>query len=291
MHDVTGATIFQLAIAGPSDLVADLTAAQGRFDFFRVAAIALGLLVLVGFATAPWLGILLSAAALAAGFYVYQWNKARRSVVAYYEVNDETAGAYQVLVDACTALRTSQRSWQIAEAGAVRTTYRYKVSAGASQLIKTVPLAVRHGGPPVLITNISVPSLVTRRRAIFLLPDRAVIREGAIYADVPYSKLRVEFTYSRYIESGRAPRDAEVVDHTWRFVNVKGGPDRRFNNNARLAVTRLAQISLSTDGGLQSILQFSRQDVAYSFAGAVHHLAEVTARLPLQAPNSASMSA
>lgn len=286
MRDVTGATIFELASAGATDLVHDLTRAQRRFRFFRAAVVCFVALALSMLTLSRMLAIVVVACAIVAGFYVHQWDRARRSVVAYYDVDDEIGAAYQGLVDAASALKTSARSWQVAQAGAVRTTYRYKVSAGASQLINTVSIAIRHDGPPVLVTNISVPSLVTDQRAIFLMPDRALVREGVTYAEVPYSKLQVDFGYSRFIEPGRPPRDAEVVDYTWRYVNVNGGPDRRFNNNARLAVTRLAQVALTTSDGLHAVLQFSRQDVASNFAHAVDRLAGLAARLPVQLVNS-----
>lgn len=47
------------------------------------------------------------------------------------------------------------------------------------------------------------------------------------------------FRSARFIEEETPPADAAVVDQTWRQVNRKGGPDRRFNNNRELPIGRL----------------------------------------------------
>lgn len=46
-----------------------------------------------------------------------------------------------------------------------------------------------------------------------------------------YANLNTESFSAQFIEQESVPRDATVVDHTWQYVNKKGGPDRRFNSS------------------------------------------------------------
>lgn len=44
-------------------------------------------------------------------------------------------------------------------------------------------------------------------------------------------------------------RDANVVGHTWQYVNKDGGPDRRFNYNPRYDKCQYGNVSLRFPGG------------------------------------------
>ena len=85
-----------------------------------------------------------------------------------------------------------------------------------------------------------------------------------------YRDLRVSIRDQRFIESDGVPSDAKVVDRTWKYVNKKGGPDRRFKDNRELPICLYEEIALSSDTGLNELLQISRQgpgaDLARAFA-------------------------
>lgn len=67
------------------------------------------------------------------------------------------------------------------------------------------------------------------------------------------------FRSARFIEEETPPADAAVVDQTWRQVNRKGGPDRRFNNNRKLPIGRLCgKIDLRSSDGVNQRIQCSR---------------------------------
>jgi hypothetical protein len=83
------------------------------------------------------------------------------------------------------------------------------------------------------------------------------------YTDISYRHLRANAYRQRFIEGrGRVPRDAQQVDQTWQYVNVKGGPDRRFSNNPILPVMLYGNIDFSSPHGLDWRLQISRPDGA-----------------------------
>jgi hypothetical protein len=241
MKDVTGATTVELADASPSELVSQLNEAARRASLLPLAV-----LLWLPIITIP-LAILLQAR-----------DKARRTVVAFYEVDGPPAVRFQALVDSFTAVSHCAAHWHVTAEGAVRTTRQYKVNAGASALIRRDRGKADFAGPPVLATNIAVPSLHAKRRSIHFLPDRILVRDRRQYADIPYTHCRIIGTATRFIETGHVPPDAERVGTTWKYVNKGGGPDRRYKTNPQLPIMQYGELTLTAQPGFHFVWQTSK---------------------------------
>jgi hypothetical protein len=149
------------------------------------------------------------------------------------------------------------------QSGRVRTTYQYKTNAGASNLVNRVSAAAGLKGPRHLATNIAVPSLSAGRSSLYFLPDRVLLCDNKHYSDISYQHLEAHAYSQRFIESrGSVPKDAQQVDQTWQYVNVKGGPDRRFSNNPVLPIMLYGNLDFTSSHGLDWRLQVSRADGA-----------------------------
>jgi hypothetical protein len=114
------------------------------------------------------------------------------------------------------------------------------------------------------------------RQTLYFLPDRLLVYDAAGIGAVSYRTLDVSAVRQRFIESSGVPADATVVDHTWRYVNKSGGPDRRFRDNVQIPVCLYDELTFRTPSGLHEIVQVSRSGVGEGFAAAVRHLASVT---------------
>jgi hypothetical protein len=103
--------------------------------------------------------------------------------------------------------------------------------------------------PARLTTNVNVPSITVGAASLSFLPDRVLLREGRRFSDIGYDRLRVSASPMRFVEDGAVPADAQQVDTTWRYVNVKGGPDRRYKNNRQLPVLLYGDLQFSSGTG------------------------------------------
>jgi len=259
MEDVTGATAMGLVATGPDDVVEQLNQAAAHFPVSIVALLGLAILAV---AIRGIGAIVVLALGLPGVVWLALRDKARRTVVAFYDVEDEHASWLTELVGAFEALASANRLWRVTQSGNVQTTYQYKVNSGASRLINRASASAGMGGPKPLATNIAVPGVTCGRQGLHFLPDRLIVREGRRFSDVSYDALDVGFNAGRFIEDGSVPRDGRQVDSTWRFVNLKGGPDRRYNNNRQLPVMLYGNIELGSQGGLHWLLQCSRAPLA-----------------------------
>jgi hypothetical protein len=157
----------------------------------------------------------------------------------------------------------------VTASGAVVTTHQYKVNAGASSVVNRVSAHFSLKGPAVLKTNIMVPALETPGRGVYFLPDRILVRDGKRFAEVRYGQVTASAGDQRFIESGPVPGDSECVDTTWKYVNVKGGPDRRYTDNRQFPVMLYGETTLTAPNGFVAIWQFSNAAAAPQLARAV----------------------
>jgi DNA polymerase-3 subunit epsilon len=259
---VTGASALDLVAAKPSDLVSQLNAAATAFWISPFVAVP----VVIAFFVSPIAGVALLVPAIPLFVWLLFRDRARRSVIAFYDVNDEVETWFQELTDVFGLLQASQRKWRINEAGRVETAYQSKVNAGASALISRSPAVVSLDPPSVLKTNITVPTITVGKAALLFLPDRILVREGRTYAEVAYSALETASYGQNFIENERPPTDSQQVGTTWKFVNKSGGPDRRFNNNAQLPIMLYGRLELMTADGLFWIFDVSKADVPEKLA-------------------------
>ena len=57
------------------------------------------------------------------------------------------------------------------------------------------------------------------------------------------------------------PSYARIVDHTWKYVNKSGGPDKRFSDNKQLPVCIYGEMSIKSNLGVNSVIMFSNIDI------------------------------
>jgi len=114
------------------------------------------------------------------------------------------------------------------------------------------------------------------RQTLYFFPDRLLIYDTGRIGAVGYDQIRVKVEQTRFIEDGVPPRDAHVVDHTWRYVNKNGTPDKRFANNARLPICLYDEIRFASYSGLNEVIQVSKYGVGISLAETVLSFGKIT---------------
>ncbi|MEZ2388208.1 TerB N-terminal domain-containing protein [bacterium RCC_150] len=266
-EDQRGASVQALAPTSADDLVQQLNEAAARKPLTRWIVIAV---VLLGLITMPF-GLFVWLLGIPVIWWVVQRDRARRSVVIFFDVNDEHARQFQALVDAGLSLGQSQKLWRIDEAGALRAGYQQKVNAGATSLVGRSVAGFTHTGPRELVTNIAVPGVTADGTSMYFLPDRILLGRKGAFTDFPYASLRIQERLTNFIESpGVTPSDAVQVGSTWQYVNKTGGPDRRFKNNPVLPIMKYTELELDTVAGFRWILQVSSAQAASLFAKELH---------------------
>lgn len=261
MRDNTGAPVSALAAGAPDGVPGQLSeAARKPSTWPYAAAVALACLFAVP------VGDLLDLLLIPLAVWLYLRDRGRKSIVVFYDVEGTAATGFEQVAAALAELARAQRVWFIPTTGAVSTTRQYKVNSGAKALVSRHPSRVGTRGPRELVTNIDVPTVATGKRAVYFLPDQVVVREGKHFAGFRYPELHASAGSQRFIETQSPPRDSRQVDTTWRYVNVKGGPDRRYKNNTRLPIMLYGRLIISSPHGLHLEWHCSQAGVAEGVA-------------------------
>jgi len=217
------------------------------FVAFSITAI-LSLVLWIGGHTVPsFLFGMLSVAAMAWWPHEVWKGRQRKTVRIYYDL-DEVGSAFQD--SACLLTSTLARVdtlWAVTSEGY---TPDWKRNAGAMSVVARRRAVAGSALPRGLVTNARVGMVEADGTRLYLFPDRVLVHGPGRVAldDIEYGDLEASPGSVRFVESGRVPRDSQVVDHTWQYVNKNGSPDLRFANNRRLPVVLYGTLKLGAAG-------------------------------------------
>lgn len=263
LEDVTGASALTLESTGAGAIVEQLNAAAKHI---RVGVLSLISVIVVGLFTVP-VGLLIWLLGVPLSIWLIMRDNAKRKVVLFYDVEDVPAVWFDRLVTGWPAIADSQKVWRETQSGSVDTVRAHKANAGAGHLVKREVASADLKGPKHLATNVAVPSINVGSASLHFLPDRILVRDKKVYSDVSYAHLQSRAYQTRFIENpGQKPKDSQQVGQTYQYVNVKGGPDGRYKNNAVLPIMLYGHLDLTSTGGLNWRVQTSRPDAASAIA-------------------------
>ncbi|SDG12434.1 DUF4236 domain-containing protein [Phytopseudomonas seleniipraecipitans] len=220
----------------------------------------------------PWLlnSVLITGGLLTTA--TYYWDLLRKTTVMLYDIEPEFAANVEQMHAAFEAVRGCQSTWHLQAQGKV---LDRKYHAGASHLVTRRSVSLTFKTPPYVRTNIATPSIPVGRQTLYFFPDKVLVFEANGVGAVSYKNLRVDISTTNFIEDGAVPKDSQVVSTTWKFVNKKGGPDRRFKNNRQLPVVRYEEVQFSSDTGLLERIQMSCVGRTAGLARAIAGIAKV----------------
>lgn len=205
------------------------------------------------------LGLLLSyihpLVGIFAALALYQIDRYRKTVILLYDIDETLEKELQQFYDSFDEIKSCKMKWHISAEAENR---NYKYYAGAGTIVKRSPTIIIDQRPKYMKTNVKVPCIPVGRRKLYFFPDRIFIYEGNKVGSLSYSNLNIEHKNTRFIEESSVPGDGTIVDHTWKFVNKNGGPDKRFNNNRQLPILLYSELHFTNDTGLNECIQLSK---------------------------------
>ncbi len=257
LEEIESADVSRIVDSSSHELLEELNSKRKKMRLWPwVSVAAVWLFWLAAPSIWPSCGLtLLVLACLAAIYAAHTRDTLAKTTVLLYEFDPELEKTYAQLHEAASQLASCAKAWHIEASGKV---YDKKYHAGASNLLQRKPTLITKAEPPFVKTNVETISIGVGRQTLYFFPDRVLVYDVNGVGAVNYSSLQVAVNPTRFIEEDGVPRDAEVVDRTWRYVNKSGGPDKRFKDNRQIPICRYEQISLSSSTGLNEIFQISK---------------------------------
>lgn len=273
--EIESGSVSQMVDSSSAALLEEISSKSSKLLIWPwVLGLSICLFLFLAAVSSPvWLYCLLVPLCVGGVLWAVQADKLRKTVVLFYELEPHIEQAFQNLHNAFDALRGCSRMWHIESRGNITTTYDWKVNAGASSVVKRKTVSPHAGSPPYFQCNVSIPVLPAGRQQLYFLPDRILVWGTNGVGAVGFEQLDVSFDEQRFIEDGGVPSDSRVVDKTWRYVNKKGGPDKRFNDNREIPIVIYEAIMLGSKSGVQELFQASKTGIGSTLNSAVKQMA------------------
>lgn len=274
LDEIESANVSQIVDSSSRELLDELNRKRAKMRLWPVVGIALVVMLGLGVSSnwPTWLLSILLVAGVVGIYVAHSRDVLEKTVVLFYDFDSDMEAAYAQLHNAASHLSNCAAAWHIEASGRV---HDRKYHAGASNLVRRKSTSIRRSEPPYVKTNIETIAVGVGSQTLHFFPDRVLVYDANGIGAVSYPELRIDVNPTQFIESDSVPRDAEVVGRTWKYVNKSGGPDRRFKDNKELPVCRYEEIALSSQSGLNEILQVSQCGSGSDFAKAISLLGKI----------------
>jgi len=272
MQEIESSDVLAMTDSNFEELLAELNIKQAQISMAKVFAwcVVAICLVLTAFVGATALtGLILVPIAIIFGKWI---DSFRKSSVVFYELDKESETNYKAVTSAFDELMSSEGKWHVEAAGDITSLTTSKRNAGANRLVAKNPTVLSYCLPKVLNSNITPPSATVGKQTIYFLPDGLLVEEKNCFGAVGYDDLKIDISHQQFIEEGTVPNDATVVGQTWKHPNKNGGPDKRFRNNYQIPVCLYEQLHLSSNSGLNELLEFSKLDKTSKFVAQIRSM-------------------
>ncbi len=176
-----------------------------------------------------------------------------------YDVDEELSAEIDKHMAPLKQIANSQQIWYIDKSKRVSDT---KYTAGAKNLVSRKGAKSNVKLPfPFKSDQDAVWFKCGNAKYIFL-PDKLFVIKKLRVGAVDYSDVQTYFTTTKFVEDEKVPSDAQIVAHTWKYVNASGGPDKRFSDNRELPVCQYGEMHVESQSkGIDMLLMFSNCNI------------------------------
>lgn len=273
MMAIESAPVSAMQDTSSAELLSELNSKANRPNYWKWTAASSVPALWVAFSTAPdWLALLSLAVLIALTIYMSVRDTVAKTSVLFYDLDSANERAFEALHEAFQTLAGCRRAWRIDAKAAV---YDSKYHAGAGSVVNRKDAQFGKGLPPMVKSNLEVPYVKSGSTSIYYMPDRVLVYSPSGVGAVSYKSLEVSGQSRQFIEDGAVPSDAQVVGHTWQYVNKNGGPDRRFNNNRQLPIALYEELAFRSPSGLNELYQLSKHSVSARVRAEVQRMSSV----------------
>lgn len=186
-----------------------------------------------------------------------------KKVAIFYEFSDSAKSKVKDFYGTFEELTISHKAWFITNQYNVESR---KFHGGASSKEERKEITIQFSKLPKIESNLKFPEIPFGREKLFLLPDIMITFYLNICKPISYHNIVAAQKNQEFIEFGKVPKDAEVVDWTWKFVNKSGEPDLRFKENEEIPVLSYSEIYLQDTNNFHIQISFSRRNIGKKFA-------------------------
>lgn len=182
-------------------------------------------------------------------------DRMKKTTVLFFDFEPEIESFYQNLCNVFDKISSTSKKWRIDARGEELDKKR---NAGANSIISRNEISVGNGIPPNIKTNIPIPYILMEKKSLYFFPDKLIVFDQYGIGAVSYQNLTISAYLIKFVEEDNVPGDTEIIDSTWKYINKRGGPDKRFKDNCQLPIVLYEEIDFKSNTGLNEKIQLSK---------------------------------
>jgi hypothetical protein len=253
MEEIDSGDIGNIVDSSSTNLVNEINEKKQKariFPFFLV--IGLISAILIPFPANYKTLVFLSTLVLSIPLAIYDKN--RKTTVIFYDIESEAEHLCRGVYDAFEKLSQSMKIWHISAKGNINDS---KYHAGANQAVNRKEIKIGFENPKFIKTNIPTPSIPVGSQTIYFFPDKILIFEKNKVGGLSHKSAKFSIGITHFVEEEKVPKDSRIIDHTWRYVNKRGGPDKRFKDNYQIPIAEYETVHFASESGLNELIHIS----------------------------------
>ena len=194
------------------------------------------------------------------------------------DFSEEMKTEYNSLIESFKALSHSKKIWDVTGA---YDEDRRRTRSAASTVIKKNETIIGFKQLPDIKSKYEAMYFKNLNGAdIYIYPNFVIMYEKkGKFGVIDYSELDFMAIRTRFIETGRVPKDSKVIDKTWAKVNKNGTPDKRFKGNYQIPIVAYGDIVMRTETGVNENWQFSNYEKCIEFGEKFYNYQQTIERL------------
>ena len=265
MEEIDSGDIGGIVDSSSADLVNEINGKQKKIMLTPIF-IGIGLIIAIFSPISENIKLTIFLGTLLLSIPLYIYDKNRKTTVIFYDIEKEAEDLFKGIYDAFENLKQAHKIWHISAKGDIKDT---KYHAGANQAVTRKEIKIGFTNPKFIKTNIPTPSIPVGSQIIYFFPDKILIFEKNKVGGMSYKSANFAIGRTNFVEDEKVPSDAKVVGQTWRYVNKRGGPDKRFKDNRQIPIAEYETVHFASDTGLNELIHISKAGRFVEVVGAV----------------------
>ena len=248
-QEITNSVATGMVSEGLEDI---LSAARRTLRINKLSTLGIILFLFLGFVNELFIFLWLASIVLK----IYAKTKGRINLE--YVIDDDQKEVVAQRMDPMLKVAECEQVWRIMQTSQV---IDKKYSGGASSSVNRVLCKASKKPPYPFKSNVSAATFKAGKETLIFLPDKLFIMQKRKLGALSYSDISSYAHTTRFHESGKVPKDTQVVGHTWKYINKSGGPDKRFKDNRQIPICLYGELELKSTSGLNTIIMFSNPNI------------------------------
>ena len=179
-----------------------------------------------------------------------------------YVINPKRKQEFEKLNSFLVELKNNKKLWRIRSLESVNNP---KYNSGAGNNTSLAGVILKKKMPWYLKCNISCYCLQLDNAIIYFTPSGMLIYQNNWHVTYKsYGTLALGFDFTNFISDVITVSDAKIVGKTWKYANINGDADKRFNNNKKMNICRYGKIYLRINDEIEEFIICSNSKSVYS---------------------------